>query len=86
MSRNDPRQSLAIHLFNLPLERLVDALEAIDDLDMLILQMHEDKGDTAAIEAWRKEVSRRRIGREQFLDFRLRVEANPCGSYPDQWQ
>ena len=73
MIADDPSRSLTLRLFAMPLARVIDALEAIDDLDLILLKMHEEQGGPE-VESWCERIRRRREDRRRFLKLRLEAE------------
>ena len=68
------RHEIAQRLFSMPLNRVMDALEAIEELDHLILAMHQEHGDIGSVNEWRQKMQDRQAGRQSFLRARIAAE------------
>jgi hypothetical protein len=61
-------------LFSLPLPRLRAALDAIEDLDLAILDLLRERGASEQLLSWESKLILRRLRREEFYAFRLSLE------------
>lgn len=69
---NEP---LEVRLIKLPFTKMIDALEAFDDLDGLLLEQLEREGPAKKLAEWREKVVVRKQDRRRLVEFRLALEA-----------
>lgn len=75
MSQNeDINRVLAFRLFSLPLERALEALDAMEELDQLLMAMLEGACDGKREDELEKKIAIRRANRSRFRKLRMAVE------------
>jgi hypothetical protein len=71
-------EPLEYRLLRMPFNQMLDALEAINDLDELLLEQLKSEGCVDQLTEWRQKVISRKQVRQQFIEFRIALE---CGAH-----